>query len=221
MSGSLSTENYPVVGVSWRGAAAFCNWLSEMDRLPTCYDLSTWTAVDADPATSGVQLPNGWRLPTEAEWERAVAWDGTKHWIYGMQSDTQPDWSRCNCLVGTPLNYCDPMGLSSVYTSPVGWFDGRNVSPRWSIQTVDSPSPAGCYDMSGNVKELCNDVWAEDYYTTQGPCVNPTGPDVFPPGPWVCRGGEWNFPVWYTRTALRSAGASGNIQTGFRIARFP
>jgi len=142
---------------------AFCNWLSEKEGLTPCYNLSTWALT--------VPYPNGYRLPTEAEWERAAAWDGSKHWIYGSLSDTLTDNARCNYW-----GRANPLGLTSYpYTSPVGWFNGTNVSPNGSVQTVNSPSSVGAYDMSGNVWEWCHDWYGSSYYSG-GAMTNPVGP---------------------------------------------
>lgn len=147
-STNYSTGPQPAVEVSWVGAAYYCNWLSEMEGLTPVYDpTSAWAANFAN---------NGYRLPTEAQWERAAAWDGSKHWIYGFTSDTLTGNSSANS-VDFSLNYADPLGLGvSPFTSPVGWFDGVNLSPNGSVATVHSVSPVGCYDMSGNVWEWCH-----------------------------------------------------------------
>ncbi len=122
----------------------FCNWLSEKEGFAPCYDLSHGSLKSP--------CPNGYRLPTEAEWERAAAWSGSKHYVYGMKSDALTAFKSCNWFDVTAGN---PFGFAGEpYTSPVGWFNGTNISPNGNFKTINSPSPAGCYDMSGNVKEM-------------------------------------------------------------------
>ncbi len=209
------TDTHPVVDVSWYGAAAYCNWRSQMDNLTTCYDLTTpdWPLVVAPPT------PGGYRLPTEAEWERAAAWDGNKHWIYGFTEDTLGKAAnRCNDETDGS-SYANPLGLKNrPYTSPVGWFDGMHVSPNGSVTTVNSTSPVGCYDMSGNIWQ-----WVQDWYA---PTYHDAAPRINPPGPAagvyrVCRGGAWDNSFSICRSACRDADRpeAAYNDFGFRIAR--
>ena len=185
--------NHPVVMVSWYGAVAYCNWLSEAAGLPICYNLSKWRL--ADPHAGG------YRLPTEAEWERAAAWDSDlqQHWRYGFASeeidraDANYDGENVVRLVLDPL------------TTPVAFYAGR-------------VSPVGAYDMSGNVIEWCQD-WEDVNPYPVGPVENPSGPDNGVRR--ICRGGGWFDQPYRCRTAYRSAEKPDQARDylGFRLAR--
>ena len=209
-----SMNDHPVVEVSWYGSVAYCNWRSEMDGYTPCYNLSTWELT--------VPYPNGYRLPTEAEWARAASWDASRsdvtlpdattggHWIYGFGSDSI-DYDRCNYSKGYSSDCANPLSLTTMpYTSPVGWFDGVNGG------TIDSPSSVSCYDMSGNVREWCHDRY-EDY--TSDNQTNPTGPGT---GTYcTIRGGSWNYSAGNNRGAHRnySSPSSAINYVGFRMTR--
>jgi formylglycine-generating enzyme required for sulfatase activity/ankyrin repeat protein len=207
-----SMEDHPVTAVTWYGSVAFCNWLSEALGLDPCYDLSTWKLIEP--------FPNGYRLPTEAEWERAAAWDperpaapvDLRHWTYAFMSDTLSGTNRANYHEGV-----NPLRLARTpRTSPVGYFDGVNGG------TIDSPSPVGCYDMCGNVSEWVHDLYGGDYYATGGPpWKNPTGPtDVH--NLRVFRGGSCQgYGVASKRSASRFRFTPDKVirDLGFRVAR--
>jgi formylglycine-generating enzyme required for sulfatase activity len=195
---SLSMADHPVIEVTWFGAAAYCNWLSESEGWEPCYATDTW-AWDFSK--------NGYHLPTEAQWERAAAWDddSSYHYRYGNGSDEAD---------ATNINYYNdnPLGLSGPpFTSPVGYYDGVNAG------TVNSPSPVGCYDMTGNLWEWCNDWWRREY--TGDSVTDPEGPapDLYR----VLRGGGWSLYGGDWRSAYRHpypANAPTNY-VGFRIAK--
>ena len=208
IDGNCSMENNPTVCVTWFGAVAFCNWLSEKEGLMPCYDLSSSNTLQWPLK---FPYPNGYRLPTESEWERAAAWDGEKHWIYGYQSDTEVGQSRCNSALVNPLG----LTTSFQYTSPVGWFNGINVSPNGNVQTIDSPSPVGCYDMSGNAEEWCEDWFHWDYKDAP---IYGTPQETALSGR-VIRGGSWIDSK--CRTAYRDYSAPYDWSNfrGFRLAR--
>ena len=83
-----SMDEHPVVNVSWYGAAVFCNCLSEREGLQPCYNTSTWSCDFSQ---------DGYHLPTEAQWERAAAWNGSYHYRYGNGSDSI-DCSDASCV---------------------------------------------------------------------------------------------------------------------------
>jgi formylglycine-generating enzyme required for sulfatase activity len=202
-----SMANHPVQTISWFGAAAFCNWLSQIEGLTPVYNTSTWAANFAN---------NGYHLPTEAQWERAAAWDGAKHWIYSFTSDTLTGSNRANY---TPSSRANPLGLTAdPRTSPVGWFDGSNVSPNGSIATINSVSPIGAYDMSGNVWEWCHD-WYDSGYYASSPGTDPEGPGSG--SLRVFRGGSWDLNAGVCRSAFRGSNTPSFTLSfiGFRLAR--
>jgi formylglycine-generating enzyme required for sulfatase activity len=132
-------EDYPVVGISWYGAAVYCNILSEMNGYEKCYDLADFSCD---------LTKNGFRLPTEAEWEFAAGGginrDG--NFLSDKQESEMNQWYDDEKPEG-------PLPAGSMYTNSLG-----------------------ICDMLGNVRELCNDLYDEDYYMNSAQ-VNPAGPE--------------------------------------------
>ncbi len=200
---SLDLDNQPAVRVSWREAAAFCNWLSGKDGLPPAYETRGGQLVLGEPATTG------YRLPTEAEWEFAARHDGRGPNLKYPWGDALPVAARSG-------NYADQ---SALYLTPVvisGYDDGfRVAAPVGSF----APNALGLYDLGGNVSE-----WVNDRYQ-----IYVTGPEqvfVDPAGPqqgesWTLRGSSWlTGRTPDLRTAWRDTGAGGRPDLGFRIARY-
>ena len=131
-------ENNPIERVRWMDAARFCNARSKKEGLKLCYDTKTWNCDFS---------ANGYRLPTEAEWEYACR-GGTKgsHFFKGG--------------LGKLQNYAWFRENSQEKTHPVG---------------TKQVNPYGLYDILGNVAEWCNDYYAKDYYKIS-PVNNPKGP---------------------------------------------
>lgn len=220
-------ENHPMVMVTWYGAAAYCNWRSAMQGKPLCYDLSTWTC----------NFGSGYRLPTEAEWEKAARGGTPGHRFPWSDQDTIQH-ARCNYYSywngGVPVypydtnptsGYHPCWGVGSYpYTSPVGFFDGSlryKADFNWpgsptSYQTASGANGYGLYDMAGNVWEWCND-WSSSSYYSSSPYNNPTGPTS---GTYrVLRGGGWLINALRCRVASRSDNLPGYRYDdgGFRL----
>jgi formylglycine-generating enzyme required for sulfatase activity/LysM repeat protein len=131
----------------------------------------------------------GSRLPTEAEWEMAASWDN--------ESSTKFQYPWGGEFDGSIVNFCDvncdqPQANSEyddgyAMTAPVGSYENGR-------------SPAGAYDMAGNIWEWTNDWYDSDYYG-QSPDANPTGAESGEDK--VVRGGSWFDTGNFAATAIR------------------
>jgi formylglycine-generating enzyme required for sulfatase activity len=130
--------NLPVEQVTWVQAAVYCNARSKAEGLQPCYN--------EDNAQCDFQA-NGYRLPTEAEWEYA-------------------------CRAGTDTDYS--FGNASGKLGEYAWF-ADNASKKTHPVGEKKPNPWGLFDMHGNVAEWCNDIYDKDYYH-RSPAANARGP---------------------------------------------
>lgn len=191
-------ENHPMILVSWYGAAAYCNWRGAMESRPLCYDVSSWECNFS---------VSGYRLPTEAEWEKAARGGAGGHRFPWTDAETIQH-ARANYKSSTlfPYDTSPTRGFhpafssgSYPYTSPVAYFAANGY---------------GLYDMAGNAEEWCNDMYSATYYSTSPPS-DPTGPTEG----WsrLLRGGHWAVND-SCRTAHRDAYGADNrdLITGFR-----
>ncbi|MDR0315272.1 MAG: formylglycine-generating enzyme family protein, partial [Treponema sp.] len=185
-------DDHPVVGVSWFDAVRYCNWLSLKEGLIPAY-IIRGVNVSWDKNT------NGYRLPTEAEWEYACRAGTTTPFFTGSRIST----SQANYDGDFPYNFGN-RGLFRKTTTPAGSFP---------------PNEWGIYDMHGNVWEWCWDFNSYPRETPTTVIVNPSGPDTGVNR--INRGGGWASPGKSLRSANRSfdlpetAGSS----MGFRLAR--
>ncbi len=182
-------EAHPCIEVTWYGAQAFCNYLSDAEGLERCISFSDWSCTWS---------ANGYRLPTEAEWEYACRAGTTTDYYSG--DETQ--------------NECSPIDPN---LDAIGWYCG-NDNGRTEEVGQKIRSDWGLYDLSGNVWEWCNDWYKSDYYA-ESSAQDPTGPTGG--AWWVVRGGGWDSLARYCRSAARSGVSPGGSYSslGFRPAR--
>ncbi len=200
---TLDLERQPAARVSWQDAVAFCNWLSDRDKLPPAYERHGDRLELVDPVTAG------YRLPTEAEWEFAARNDG-------RQAARKYSWGSDLPLPAGSGNWAD---TSAIYLTPVtitGYNDGYRVAaPVGSFPA----NPLGFYDMGGNVFE-----WMTDRYSIY--VVGPDHVSTDPVGPragesYVIRGASWlSGKIPDLRLAARDSASNARPDLGFRIARY-
>jgi len=182
----------PVERVRWRDAKQYCNERSLAEGLKPCYDEKT---VDWNCDFTA----NGYRLPTEAEWEYACKAGGNDAFDFGQAEKLRQ----------------------------FAWFS-ENANEQTHVVGQKKPNRWGFYDIYGNVSEWCEDVYNPEYYK-QSPAVDPAGPpspgkDV----KRVMRGGSWKSSADMSRATFRQGQKTGDTDAcfytdycGFRCVRRP
>lgn len=186
----------PAIFISWFDAVRYCNWRSTKDGFNQYYE------IDENNTVKISEFANGYRLPTEAEWEYAAR-DGGKDVKFGNgQNRISPQ--TINYDVFPQIN----SRSNKWNTLPTGFLNNKNK--------------LGLYDMSGNVAEWCYDWYSEHYYdnfTENYPAINVTGPEIGDTR--VIRGGGYNYReercTVYCRNFYKPEIQISYI--GFRVAR--
>jgi formylglycine-generating enzyme required for sulfatase activity len=180
-------ESLPAVGVTWFGAIAYTNWISIIEDVTPLY--SGTSTITSDPYGA-----EGYRLPTEAEWEFAATNRGNATYLYSG-SDNIDD---------------------------VAWYIGNSNDELHEVG-LKTANDLDLYDMSGNAWEWCNDIYGVYDPATLtdpiGPAGNIGGSTVV-----VVRGGSWEFDAYNLRNTNRSSSKADltyrvNTSIGFRIVK--
>ena len=198
-----TNANAPVTGVNWNDAITYCNMRSIKENLSPCYTVNGSTSPSQWTDFSSVSCDlsaNGYRLPTEAEWEYAAR---------GGSNQSNTNYSGSNDI--NEVGYCLAPGLDDVH--PDKYYDLKPY-PVGSKQ----PNNEGLYDMSGNAWEWCWDYYGEKFYSNspaQDPQCTANG------GKRILRGGSYDSVDGFCTVSLRGCKppALRHRTYGFRLCR--